>query len=114
MLMIYSECGILASENVNFIINNTKNVNDCVEILNNVSDEELRIITVETGDEYAKILFKDYTILIHGGETYTNISEEILEKMKNYNGILETHSHPFKGDYMPSKADEGMFIKLTK
>lgn len=109
----YSERGILVEENIKSYISSTKNRGDYVEVNNYITDEELRILTVETGDEYAKIIFNNSTILIHGDENFTNIPENILEKIKKENGFLEMHSHPYKGDFMPSKEDIEALSKLS-
>ena len=67
--------------------------------------KDLSSLSKETGVEFARVIIENKTYLMRGNSTGTNISNDMLENMKKYNGTLDYHSHPHDDDNVPSPSD---------
>lgn len=73
--------------------------------------QDLAILTTETGVEYTSLTIGKKSYLIRGMEKSTTIPRELRDALIKNKGTLDSHSHPFIGDLIPSEADKD-FLKL--
>ena len=78
-----------------------------------VKNQDLAILTTETGVEYTSLTIGDKAYLIRGLERSTTIPEELIDALLREKGTLDCHSHPFIGDLMPSESDKDFLRRLT-
>lgn len=110
----YSERGIEVPEKVKKLINKTPNPGSFVEIIaQEITTKDLRLLTIETGQEYALIKGGKTAIVLRGTDKGIVIPEEIIARMAMEGGELHAHCHPYIGDLIPSKADR-QTIRLLK
>ncbi|MCC8069229.1 MAG: phage minor capsid protein [Ruminococcus sp.] len=102
----YSNRGIELPEKLQDYLKFLTKENDYIEgEKNEFPMKDLSSLSKETGVEFARITIKDKTYLIRGSSRGTNISNDMLESMKKYNGTLDYHSHPHDDDNVPSQSD---------
>ena len=82
--------------------------------LSNFSATDVSVLSKETGVEYAKVTIGNKAYLIRGDENGTDIPISIIEQIKNKNGVLEFHSHPFDDNLIASVSDRNMMTRLSK
>lgn len=82
--------------------------------LSDFSATDASVLSKETGVEYAKVTIGNKAYLIRGDENGTDIPISIIEQIKNKNGVLEFHSHPFDDDLIASVSDRNMMTRLSK
>lgn len=111
----YSERGIKLSQNLQVILELLKNPGDYLEgSVDAFPEKDVRALAVEAKVEFARIAFSDKSYLIRGYLGGTEISEEIIAEMKQYDGVLDFHCHPYNGDLIPSKEDQKAMQTLEK
>ena len=99
-----SSRGVAIPEKLTDILEKTPEVgNYCV--VDELSNNELRTLTQETGVEFAKVTISEDIYVIRGEERGIVIPESFVDEMRKRNGRLDAHCHPFIGDVIPSKAD---------
>ena len=76
-------------------------------------NEDLAILTAETGVEYTVLTIGNNAYLIRGTEKSTTIPNDLLIALKEKRGTLDSHSHPFIGDLIPSETDREFLRMLT-
>lgn len=69
------------------------------------STNDVAILTTEAGVEFAVLTAGDKSFLVRGGEKSTTILDDLFGKILREKGTFDFHSHPYIGDFIPSKAD---------
>ena len=110
----YSERGIDIEERVKkYAERLTKNGEYISEATGSFKNQDLAILTTETGVEYTSLTIGDKSFLIRGLERSTTIPGELLDELLREKGTLDCHSHPFVGDLIPSESDKDFLRLLT-
>ncbi|MBQ8066754.1 MAG: hypothetical protein IJ201_00225 [Solobacterium sp.] len=108
-----SSRGISLPEKLTNILDKTPDTGSyCV--VSELTNNELRTLTQETGVEYAKITISEDVYVIRGKEKGIVIPNSFVDEMKAQNGRLDAHCHPFIGDVIPSEADLEALTLLEK
>lgn len=111
----YSSRNIEVPGNVKSWMESLKRKGDVIESsLLDFSATDVSVLSKETGVEYAKVTIGNKAYLIRGDENGTDIPISIIEQIKNKNGVLEFHSHPFDDDLIASVSDRNMMTRLYK
>ena len=111
----YSSRNIEVPGNVKSWMESLKRKGDVIESsLSDFSATDVSVLSKETGVEYAKVTIGNKAYLIRGDENGTDIPISIIEQIKNKNGVLEFHSHPFDDDLIASVSDRNMMTRLSK
>ena len=76
-------------------------------------NQDLAVLTTETGVEYTTLTIGDMSYLIRGEEGGTTIPKALMDEILAKRGTLDCHSHPFIGDLTPSESDENFLRLLT-
>ena len=83
-------------------------------VVKELTNNELRTLTQETGVEFAKVSISDDVYVFRGKEKGIFIPDSFVDEMKKRNGRLDAHCHPFIGDVAPSKADIQTLVSLEQ
>lgn len=110
----YSKRGIDIEARVkNYAAKLTKGGDYISDVAGTFKNEDLAILTTETGVEYTSLTIGEKSYLIRGFERGTTISKELIDELLREKGTLDCHSHPFIGDLVPSEADKDFLRLLT-
>lgn len=103
----YADRGIELPDNIKRLMQDMQKEGDYViGAKDEYSYETARILSVETGVEYAVIKFPNSDYMVRGNEKGALIPEGIYENAKRTKAIFEFHSHPYIKDLIPSEYDK--------
>ncbi len=95
----------IVPENVRDYLSRLQNYGDTISVQSAPSFEEISLMSRQSGTEFASITIGNKHYIIKGDKKGTPISNELLNEMKKYKGVLNCHSHPYVGDLRVSQAD---------
>ena len=111
----YSQRGIEVDPRIKGYMNQLKKNGDYIsDVAGTFKNEDLAILTTETGVEYVCLTIGNKSVLVCGTDKGTNIPKNILDDLMKKQGTLDCHSHPFIGDLTPSAEDKDFMKALTR
>jgi len=111
----YSERNISLPDHIKDWMNSLKKKGDTIQsVASDFSMKDVSVLSKETGVEYAKVVIGDKSYLIRGDESGTSIPKDIIRQLRNNNGVLEFHTHPFNDDLVASISDRNLMKAISR